>query len=489
MHHGVLPTADRPVTGGALRAWHHAQALQAAGHEVVTLTRSQDMPGGYDSAQDLLLRAQAIAPDRVICVQLEEAAILGQLSVPMAVDLYAPRLLEAPFEGRLASAAVECLQAINAGSVFLVSNPRQRWAWLGVLALAGVDVRTDPTLHVPLVAPNGPPRQPPEQPVLVAGGAFWPWHNPTHGLQRVLAHLDQRGSGCVHWYGGTPLLGQSMVDAPQWQLPEHPRLHRMGWLPYPQLLNAYAHATAAIDWMAPNPERSLALSFRHMDYLGCGLPIFTSADSPLADVLGKAGMATDDIEGALDALLDHPKRLATAARAAKSLAKKRYSREIAEAALVDWVAKGTAHPVQPGPLMNMAAHAAAAAEANARCNALADALAVARRETSEKRAENSQLNTQIQQLTSTVARLTRAIDEVAGFKREAVAVLGGEASRAQQSLEEAQREITILRADLSKKSAELHAMDQLRARLENDLDNLRTELDREKDRGLLRRRR
>ena len=29
---------------------------------------------------------------------------------------------------------------IAAGDVFLVSNPRQRWTWLGVMALAGIDV-------------------------------------------------------------------------------------------------------------------------------------------------------------------------------------------------------------------------------------------------------------------------------------------------------------------------------------------------------------
>ena len=106
VHHGILPSADRAVTGGALRAWHHGQALQAAGHEVFYLSREQDVSGGYRSAADLLARARQLSPDRIVCVQLEEAAALSILDIPMAVDLYAPRLLEAPFEGALATAAV-----------------------------------------------------------------------------------------------------------------------------------------------------------------------------------------------------------------------------------------------------------------------------------------------------------------------------------------------------------------------------------------------
>ena len=90
--------------------------------------------------------------------------------------------------------------------------------------------------------------------------------------------------------------------------------------------------------------------------------------------------------------------------------------------------------------------------------------------------EVATLTTQVQDLVATTARLARAMDEVAGFKREAIAVLGHQGEHATRSLDDANRELAILRADLSKKSAELAAMDDLRARLEHDLDNLRQEL-------------
>lgn len=485
VHHGTLPAPGCAVTGGALRAWHHGTALQAGGHEVFYLSRAQDTPGGFASSQDLAWRAQQLAPDRIVCVQLEEAAALGALDVPMAVDLYAPRLLEAPFEGRLAEAAVSCLRALAAGSVFLVSNPRQRWAWLSVLALAGVDIRCDPTRHVPLVAPDGPPRHPPAHPLFVAGGAAWPWQNPIPSLQRVLNHLDHRGQGRVVWFGGAPLIGQGEHVRQAWTLPQHPRLEAPGWLPYDALLERYSSATAAIDWMAPNPERALALSFRHVDYLGCGLPILTGADSALADVLGEAGIASPDIETSLDVILDHPERLASCAAAARALAAERFSQAVAEAPLLSWVEQGTVHPRATGPLVDAAQHAAEAAAAKSTSAALEAAAAAAACEVALKREENAALNQQVHQLTGIVERLTRTLDEVAGFKREAISVLGGEAERSQRALSDAEREISILRADLAKKTAELSAMDQLRARLENDLENLRAALEREKSRGVI----
>ena len=103
VHHGRLPPAatepDRPTTGGALRARWHIEALQAAGHDVIALIRGQDQPGGFEDASDLLIRASRTQPDRVIAIAPEEAPVLRALGVPIAVDLYAPRLLEGAFEG------------------------------------------------------------------------------------------------------------------------------------------------------------------------------------------------------------------------------------------------------------------------------------------------------------------------------------------------------------------------------------------------------
>ena len=485
-HHGRLPGPDHPVTGGALRASQHARALEAAGHEVILLTRAQDEAGGFRDAADLAARVRALSPERIVCVQPEDAPALRGLAIPMAVDLYAPRLVESAFEGTLATTTGLVFAALEAGDVFLTSNPRQQWSWRSVMALAGFDPLDDPTRLVPLSAPQSVlPQAAPPEPCLVAGGARWPWQDPVPGLHRVLAHLDRRGSGRVVWYGGSPLIGRVGGG---WSLPTHPRLSSPGWLPYPALLEAYASATAAIDWQGAHPERTLALSFRHMDYLGAGLPVLTGPDSALVDVLGSAGEATDDIEGALDAILDDPTTLARMRAAANDLARTRFAPAACGQPLVDWVTTGKRHHRTGSPLSDTAMWIRSAERAASEAAAARSALARAEAEVNEKRSQHEALTSQVHRLVDTVSRQARALDEVAGFKREAIQILGNQGERAQRSAAELSRENTLLRADVEKKTAELRAMDDLRARLENDLVNVRSELERlRSQKGWLRR--
>jgi len=479
VHHGRRPAPDHAVSGGALRAHHLGLGLEAAGHTVVWLSRDQDGHGGFSGPEDLYARARALGPERIIAVQLEDAPALCAVGAPLAVDLYAPRLLEAPFEGTLPWAGVESLRALATGDAFLVSNPRQRWFWLGVLALAGIDVRTDPTLLVPLVAPDGPRRRTSKRPVLVAGGASWPWHDPRPALDRALAHLDARGRGEVHWYGGAPKEGTAA-----WSLPDHPRLQAMGWVDPSTLLKAYAGATAAFDWLGTNPERSLAFSFRHADYLGCGLPILTHPDTALSDLMGDAGWASNEIEAVLDAVLDDPTEVKRRGKCARALAKQHLSVSRATAPLVSWVEEGRRHRRSPTDLLANAELAADAAHARAAQAGAAQAQARAEAEVSRKRAEVEEMVGQIQSLTRVVDRLSRAVDEVAGFKREAITVLGNQSEGANRSLGEANQEIALLRADIEKKSAELTAMTDLQRRLENDVENLRKEIKKLRNRGV-----
>jgi predicted nucleic acid-binding Zn-ribbon protein/glycosyltransferase involved in cell wall biosynthesis len=460
--HGWLPEPRRPGSGGAIRAWHHIEALREAGHRVHTLTRAQDSEDGFRSARHLRSLARTIAPDAIVCVQPEEAAALAGLGVPMVVDLYAPRLLEAPFEGseRVAEEAVNTLRAIASGDAFLFSNPRQRHFGLGLLALAGVDLLDDPSLIVPLAAcPAPPPRRAPRHPVLVMGGVAWPWQDPTEALARTQAHLEARRKGRLLVLGGKPAVGETaVVDLPS-RVPPGKRLSYQGPLPYPDLLEAYASSSAMLDVMAPNAERELALSFRHLDALSCGLPLITTADNAIAAQVLEfhAGWVVDgDLEGVLDQVLDAPEELARRSQGALELAR-HYSRDRVEAPLVAWMQRPTLRRRGGTPLAEAAELTANLAEARAQAEAARDLCARAQAETQDKREENRRLSDQIAALTGTVERLTRSLDEVAGFKREAVRVLGSERDAVGEEARSLARELSDLRADLAKKDAEQRA--------------------------------
>jgi len=473
VHHGRLPAHGQAITGGGIRAWHLGHGLQAYGHEVHWLARDQDQPDGFASPADLLRRASSLRPQAIVCVQLEDAPALRPVGCPLVVDLYAPRLLEAPFEGTMAQVGPAVLRALAAGDAFLVSSPRQRWTWLGVLALAGVDVRTDPTLLVPIASPDSPRRRWPRAPVLVGGGGAWPWADPVPGLRAVLARLDARDQGTVRWYGPTE------------GLPSHPRLETPGWLPWDALLAAYAGATAALDLMADNPERQVALGFRHADYLAAGLPVLTAPGGAVAEALGPAawtGAPESLVDAVLDDLAAGGEGLRARGAAARTLAHQRSATHTA-AALATWLEAPRPAACAQGPLVDAAHLAARAAQADARTEHATQAMARAEAEAVAKRQEVAALTVQVQQLLGTVERLSCAVDQVAAFKREAIAVLGGRSAQAQEGLDAANARIASLQADVDKKTAELHAADDMRGRLEDDLDRARTELARVQHKG------
>ncbi|MCB9743978.1 MAG: glycosyltransferase [Alphaproteobacteria bacterium] len=479
--HGWLPEAGRPMSGGALRAWHHIEALRGAGHELALLTRDQDQvpggPPGYANPRqlrDLALRARA---DRILCVQPEEAPALADLGVPLAVDLYAPRLLEAAFQGGAAEESVRTLRAIAAGDHFFFSNPRQRWMYLGLLALAGVDVTESPGEVLPLVAPEGPRRRLPKVPRIVMGGVAWPWQDPTQALREAVATLEARGEGEVVVYGGRPALGDSAVVDLEALVPPGPHLRYAGLVPWEALLKAYAGASLALDVMAPNPEREVALAFRQVEYLGCGLPMITGTYHALSEALreAEAGWVGGSLRETLNAALDDPEALRRRGQNARALARARFSREVAEAPLLRWVETATLRARRPAPLPAAAELAASLAGAEAQAAAEARLRALAEAEVAAKRAENAALSEQLRELTASVARLSRALDEVAGFKREAVRVLGTQAAGASEEAQALTRELADTQADLSKKDAELRAARREQDRLQDALSSAQDE--------------
>lgn len=445
----ALPHADvAPVSGGALRAWVHAQALRGAGHDVRTLARAQDddgapVPGalpGFRSTGDLRRLAEAAAPDWILAVAPEEAPALAPVA-PLVVDLYAPRLLEAAFEGLQREEAGRALRAIAAADEVLVSNPRQRWFWAGLLGAAGWDLSRPAGLLVPLAALPGPPRHRPPRPTFVLGGHPWPWQDAGETLARAVAHL--RGRADVQSFGHPPVDGTHAA----------PLASRAAWL------HASAGAVAALDRYAPNPERALALSFRQVDHLGCGTPLIADADGPLADELRATGAGWVDapLEDALDDALAAWSGAAPAPDVATLAA--RYAPTVTEAPLVAWTPRRrdrSADLLRPGA--RLAATEAAAARDRARREA-------AETEVAAKRHEIEQLNVQVRALASAVEAASAAVADVAAFRRETSQVLGTRLAGQAAEAEHLRRELEVVKADLDKKNVELRAAQEERDRV------------------------
>lgn len=441
VHHGALPSPERPTSGGARRAAAHVDALRGAGHDVHTLGRSQDTPGGFRSPGDLRRLAAAIAPDWILCVSPEEAPALAGIA-PLMVDLYAPRLLEGAWEGLQREEAARALAAVEAADEVLFSNPRQRWLWTGILGVSGWDLTTSPGLVVPLACLPAPAHAPLARPTFVVGGQPWPWQDARPCLEESVRVLDGR------------------ADIVSVGLPEVAGVRALTTLSLDAWLTLLSTATAALDRYTPNLERTFAQSFRQMDYLSAGLPLISDADTPLADELRATGSGWVDepLAVALEAALATPRRSTLA---------ERYAPARTEAPVLAW------KPAPRERRWSLVKAGAALGRAEARSAADRARRDAAEAEAARLRDESSSLHAQLRALTASIEALSAATADISAFRREAVQVLGTRLSGKEAEGEHLRRELEIARADLQKKDAELLAAHAERDRVGRALSFLR----------------
>ncbi|MBM74176.1 MAG: hypothetical protein CMK59_02140 [Proteobacteria bacterium] len=477
IHHGPLPQYSQPVSGSALRAEQLGLALSQAGHNIQWLGKGVPAPNGYQDRADLLDLLSTLKYDAVLLIQLEEAPHVEHLNVPIIVDLYAQRLLEANFSGTLEHDTLCVLRALRAGDLFLCSNRRQYWSWVSILSLAGISLDPAPIIELPLM--SHPPRKPapPKSPIVIGGGVWWPWQNPWEGIRRSVAEMDRLECGDLHWYGA-PLDGDAQIPN---DLLEHKRFHYFSTVGLSQFRAALSTASVAFDWMELNPERQLALSFRQLEYISAGLPVITYPDSPFADMMGEAGWCSWDLEQSLEHALCFPEECRRRSTIALELADQLKPEHVIEP-LLEWLENPEKRPETPNPLGDIAeAWSSAEREYQIR-QLLEQQVEQLQQELVQKETEIKEKNKAEAKLLSSIDRLSISIEQISGFKNEALTIAGHRIEATQRSADDLSKENALLRADVEKKSAELIAMDQLTKRLEHDLTNLRKELQEERQR-------
>lgn len=456
VHHHHLLKREHSVTGEALRVQQLYDGLHAHGH-IVSLVFS-----GTSSYAELVHRCREIEHDCVIAMQAHVVPALAKLNVPLVFDLYAQRLMEAQFESHTTETTMELMAAIRCSSLVLVSNDRQRWSWQGVFSMLGVHDHSSAIVTVPLCAHPSNPRTPSEQFSLVGGGMDWPWQNPNPGILRVLDVFDQREQGKIIWFG-----------TPRHRI-EHPRLQYMSRVSYDAYRRHLLCAHAAFDWMEPNIERFFAIAFRHMDFVGCGLPILTGSYSPLPTFLHQGCWISDDIEATLHAIMNEPQKLEEASlhlfQAVEQL-----SSTTTVSSLHEWLSAPAPIQWNPSPLVHTVSQWQELVAEKQRNTQLTFANQEYDKDLQKKTGEIMELQQLLQKHIATIAELSRSISNVVAYRKEAMVVLGGHIEQKSNRAEDLAAENAILRADIAKKTAELDAMDQLRARLENDIQALREE--------------
>lgn len=288
----LLLTLDPPLdpsrvaTGNQVRTQGIAEALVAAGHEVLQAvpTRESERPdadeAGFHAYRtreelDALVREQGV--EAILAGYWALLAHVGQDGPPVILDFIAPRLLEQLYQapGEVAEHAAELIGLLPRADHFLVGNQRQADLLLGLLLQAGFDCREQvPVSVVPIcararhdgageseAAGSRPPR-------LVSAGVRWPWRQAEDWQAELRAAEADGEAVLVELSGDYPGTAPGGGDG--------------GLLPYAGMQAALQACDIGLELGDRNPEREFSHSFRALEYLECGLPIMINPWIPLA---------------------------------------------------------------------------------------------------------------------------------------------------------------------------------------------------------------
>lgn len=303
--HGNLPDAERPTVGNGLRAHQLGAALAERGVAVRYVTHSSfyrgvpppDTMSLFDTSAEFQAILKIHRPELLILIQGEGLEMIPEAGceTPILADWIAPRMLEFAFQRLpLEQWLFRVLAAMNKADYHACCTEPQRAYLYAMMQLAGVEMDRASVAVVPLAAAGQAVAHSPStgpDPVFVAGGVHWPWIRSARFLRILLEEMEAAGRGVLKLFGGRYPFA---IDADQYHnavesLPSSPRLQSSGLLPYPDLLREYAAADVAVDLFEENPERQLALSFREIDYLRCGLPMVCAPFAYIARYVGQYG--------------------------------------------------------------------------------------------------------------------------------------------------------------------------------------------------------
>ena len=313
----MLPLAEFPTSGTALRTFGLAQGLRAHGQEVITsvpksaLTRflkhNQKHPSlskeklqeltefafdGYNQS-DVVAR---VNPDVILCGHWPALSLRVKPSQIVVVDLAGPHLLERHYQGDSdpRTAVLTKLGVVASADYFITSGPSQRLYFLSFLLRAGIEDAEQKIVQIPMpLDPKLPERTfknlaDNSYPRFIFGGVFLPWQDPSWGLKQLIRELDVRQTGSLSLIGGKHPhynIDTRTYDELFSELSQHPRVKAQPMLPYGSFVSQLQAADVALDLMGWNLERELAIPIRSSTYLWAGLPLIFNDYSDISQLL------------------------------------------------------------------------------------------------------------------------------------------------------------------------------------------------------------
>lgn len=336
--HGTYLNPENVVAGNSVRAYYLAKGLVHHGIEVVhTYPRALGDPEtgdgtplsgisicAYDSKEELARLITRQSPDALIIGYWELMKDLpNELSVPIVLDVVAPRVLEAMYQDNrnLDEEIRRMLISYRKADRFLVGNERQKHFLLSWLIMAGFDCRQEiPIDVIPISTEPGTPL--PRDPYkkkwrFVSGGVSWPWRKTKKYFNAMVMAMDDMSdidSQLVLFSGkyiyapdGETNISESRNS--QWS---DKIVKNLPLRPYGEMVKFIREqCDIGVELAERNVEREYSQSFRAIEFLRCGLPLICNHYLELADHVAEydAGWlvkSPEDITGLLHEILSSP---------------------------------------------------------------------------------------------------------------------------------------------------------------------------------------
>ncbi len=278
---------------------------------------------------------------------------------PILLDQHGPHLLERAFQHHRTQASNqrEKVAALARADFFSCAGRLQLEYFKPFLAQADWtpgDIENRSVVLPLALSPEVPVHDPQPPLTFVFGGVFLPWQDPSVGLTTLTDVLEQRHDGRLDIFGSRHLsidVPTGIFDKLLGDLLKHPRVRLRGMVPNQQLRDCYRQSHVAIDLMARNRERELAVTTRTVEYLWCGLPVIYNDFSELSSHIAEyeAGWIVDPsdkqaIAKIVHGILDDPTDVARRSANAQRLARDRFAWDVA----VQPLQKFEAMPARPG---------------------------------------------------------------------------------------------------------------------------------------------
>jgi len=348
----------RRMAGPAIRTWEFSRALAAQGHAVTLAVPNQSdlQTAGvevvtYDARTlaDLAGQAEVLV---VSGLTLNQYPFLGQLDIPLVVDIYDPFHLEnlQLFAGRDMSyreqdnaALLRYLGAqLTLGDFFLCASEQQRDYWLGMLTAYG---RVNPRTYdqeadlrrlidvVPFGMQDEPPRSTrrvlkgvhphiaADDQVILWGGGIYDWFDPLTLLQAMALLVRERENVRLFFMGikhPNPHVHRMRMTQRAIQMSQELGFYDRfvffnDWVPYEERGNYLLEADVGVSLHLAHIETRYAFRTRLVDYIWAGLPMVITGGDTLAETVEREGagytVGYRDVEGttaAIRRLLDEP---------------------------------------------------------------------------------------------------------------------------------------------------------------------------------------